>query len=91
MVTLQHETTSDLTSAPRHTTHTARTTEETKPSFKTTELMVLVATVAGVLAAAALDDSLNTQWAWILVTALAVGYMLSRGLAKAGSRHLATD
>ena len=60
---------------------------ETKPSFKTTELIVMAAAVAGVLVAAMMDDSLNTQWAWILVSALAIGYMLSRGLAKSGSRH----
>ena len=90
MVTMQHDTVASSAS-PATVRHTARTAEETKPSFKTTELMVLAATVAGVLADAALDDSLNTQWAWILVTALAVGYMLSRGLAKAGSRHLETD
>jgi hypothetical protein len=65
----------------------ARVWEETKPSFKTTELIVLVATVAGVLVASTMDDSLNTLWAWILVASLSIGYMLSRGLAKSGSRH----
>lgn len=68
-----------------------RTSEETKPSFKNTELIVLVATVAGVLVASRMDDSLNALWAWILVSALAIGYMLSRGLARAGSRHLDND
>jgi hypothetical protein len=71
------------------TTHVvARAWEETKPSFKTTELIVLVATVAGVLVASTMDDSLNTLWAWILVASLSIGYMLSRGLAKSGSRHV---
>jgi hypothetical protein len=65
----------------------ARAGAETKPSFKTTELIVLLATVAGVLVASTMDDSLNTLWAWILVVSLAIGYMLSRGLAKSGSRH----
>jgi hypothetical protein len=80
----------------RHNDHLVGTTntrvishhgDETKHSFKTTEILVLVASVAGVLVAAAMDDSLNTQWAWILISALAIGYMLSRGLAKSGSRH----
>jgi hypothetical protein len=61
--------------------------DETKPSFKTTELIVMAAAVAGVLVASTMDDSLNTLWAWILVSALAIGYMLSRGLAKSGSQH----
>jgi hypothetical protein len=65
--------------------------DETKPSFKTTELIVLVAAVAGVLLASTMDDSLNTLWAWILVSALSIGYMLSRGLAKSGSRHVDAD
>jgi hypothetical protein len=64
-----------------------RVPEETKPSFKTTELMVLIASVAGVLVASRFDDSLDGQWAWTLVAALAIGYMLSRGLAKAGSSY----
>jgi hypothetical protein len=65
--------------------------DETKASFKTTELIVFIAAVAGVLIAAMMDDSITTQWAWILVSALAIGYMLSRGLAKSGSRHLGDD
>ena len=68
-----------------------RTSDETKPSFKTTELIVLVATVVGVLVAATMDDSLNTLWTWVLVSALAIGYMLSRGLAKSGSQHQDTN
>jgi hypothetical protein len=61
--------------------------EETKPSFKTTELVVMVAAVAAVLVASRLDDSLDGRWAWTLVTALAIGYMLSRGLAKSGTSY----
>lgn len=61
--------------------------DETKPSFKTTELMALVLAVAGVLIASRFDDSLDGRWAWTLVSVLAVGYMLSRGLAKSGSSY----
>jgi hypothetical protein len=46
-----------------------------------------VATVAAVLIASAIDDSVDGHLAWMLVTALTIGYMLSRGLAKSGSRH----
>jgi hypothetical protein len=64
-----------------------RLREETKPSFKTTELLVLLAGVAAVLVASRLDDSLDGRLAWTLVTALAIGYMLSRGLAKSGTSY----
>jgi hypothetical protein len=65
--------------------------DETKSSFKTTELLVLLAAVGGVLVAARMDDGLDARWAWLLVSALAIGYMLSRGLAKAGSGHRTDD
>ena len=68
-----------------------RTSDETKLSFKTTELIVLVVAVAGVLLASTMDDSLNTLWTWVLISALAIGYMLSRGLAKSGSQHRETN
>jgi hypothetical protein len=58
---------------------------ETKPAFRTTELIVLVVTVIAVLIASAVADDIDARLAWTLVTALAIGYMLSRGIAKAGS------
>ena len=64
---------------------------ETKSSYKTTELIAYIAAVAGVLIAAALTDGgadgFNTVDAWRFVTYLTIGYMISRGLAKAGSRN----
>jgi hypothetical protein len=68
-----------------------RFAEETKPSIKTTELLVLLLAVAGVLVASSQDDSLDGRWAWTLVAALAIGYMLSRGLAKSGSGYAGED
>jgi len=62
-----------------------RDTVETKAAFKTTELMVWVLTVAGVLIAAAVTENLDGHDAWKYVTWLSIGYMISRGLAKAGS------
>jgi hypothetical protein len=64
-----------------------RGVDETKAAFKTTEFMAYVATVVAVLIASAIDDGIDGRLAWILVTALTVGYMLSRGFAKSGSRH----
>jgi hypothetical protein len=74
-----------------HTTGTAhqRVSTETKAAFKTTELIAYVVAVVGVLIASAMSDG-NTEFgpkeAWTLVTILTVGYLVSRGLAKSGSR-----
>ena len=64
-----------------------RGVDETKWAPKTTEFMAYVATLVAVLIASAIDDSLDGRGAWTLVTALTIGYLLSRGLAKSGSRH----
>ena len=74
--------------------------EETKPSFKTSELAVYVVAVLGVLIAsyvvgdrAANDgsDIFAADKAWWYITLLTIGYLVSRGLAKAGSRSSDTD
>jgi hypothetical protein len=74
-----------------------RLTTETKSAFKTTELIVYVLSVVGVLVASAVVDATNNgnanadgfgaQQAWFLVTLLTIGYLISRGLAKSGSRE----
>ena len=64
-----------------------RGVDETKAAFKTTEIIAYVATVAAVLIASAIDDSVDGHLAWTLITALTIGYMISRGLAKSGSKH----
>jgi hypothetical protein len=69
-----------------------RRSTETKAAFKTTELMAYVAAVVGVLIAAQVVDESNAggfgaKQAWLYVTILTVGYMVSRGLAKSGSRE----
>jgi hypothetical protein len=67
------------------------TRDETKPSFLTTEFYAFIASVAAILIAAAQADNFDAPRAWTLVAALAVGYMVSRGLAKAGSAHRDRD
>jgi hypothetical protein len=67
-----------------------RLTTETKASFKTTEFMAFLAVLVGILIAAAVVDTadaggLGAKQAWLYVTILTVGYMVSRGLAKSGS------
>ena len=67
-----------------------RLTTETKSAFKTTELIVYVLAVVGVLVASAVTDSqgFSAENAWFFVTLLTIGYMISRGLAKSGSREV---
>jgi heme O synthase-like polyprenyltransferase len=73
-----------------------RVSTETKSAFKTTEMVAYVLAVAGVLIAGAIVDQsdaggLGAKQAWLYVTILTVGYMVSRGLAKSGSRDPYTD
>lgn len=72
----------------------ARRGSETKASFKTTELIVFIVAVVGVLLASYLvkasdghTDYFQADKAWFYIVLLSIGYMVSRGLAKAGSRQ----
>jgi hypothetical protein len=47
--------------------------------------------IAAILIAAAVSDSLGDVRAWTLVTVVAAAYIISRGLAKAGSRYSGGD
>jgi hypothetical protein len=80
--------TTDGTGTPQVHRAERRESTETKSAYKTTELIVYVLAVLGVLIASALiDNSFGADPAWRYVTYLTVGYMISRGLAKAGSRE----
>lgn len=74
------------TGSPRVTAH-----DETKPSFKTSELLTMLGVVAAILIAAASADNFDAPRAWTLVAVVAAAYMIARGLAKSGSRHFDTD
>jgi hypothetical protein len=74
------------TSAPAGVTR--RTSDETKVSFKTTEFWAMAGVIAAILIAAAVSDSLGDVRAWTLVAAIAIGYMISRGLAKSGTKYV---
>jgi hypothetical protein len=65
--------------------------DETKPSWKTSELLTMLGIVAAILIAAAAADNFDAPRAWTLVAVVASAYMISRGLAKSGSRHVDTD
>lgn len=75
--------------APR----TRRLSTETKASFKTSELVAYVVAVVGVLVASQVvgsddghSDYFRADRAWLYIVILTVGYLVSRGLAKSGSR-----
>jgi hypothetical protein len=69
-----------------------RLVTETKASFKTTEFFAYLAVVVGLLIAGNTvegqeggADYFAADKVWLYITLLTVGYMISRGLAKAGS------
>jgi hypothetical protein len=64
---------------------------ETKGSLVTTEFWAMAGVIAAILVAAQMLDHFTGQEAWTLVAAVAIGYMVSRGLAKAGSGYRDTD
>lgn len=83
-----------------------RISTETKASFKTSELAAYVLAVVGVLIASPRlasrlvgdgdsggsdGDPFTADKAWLYITILTVGYLLSRGLAKSGSRDFYDD
>jgi hypothetical protein len=80
---------------------TRRLSTETKPAFKTTELMAYLGSVVAILIAAQMigDDSsagkggdyFRADRAFLYITIVTVGYLLSRGLAKSGSRDFYDD
>jgi hypothetical protein len=72
-----------------------RLATETKQAFKTTEFWAMVGVVVAILVSAAAikggdssggTDEFVAKQAWLYVAIVAAAYMISRGLAKAGSR-----
>jgi hypothetical protein len=77
-----------------------RLTTETKQAFKTTEFWAMAGVIVAILISAAVikggdtapgTDEFIARQAWLYVAIVAVGYMISRGLAKSGSREPYTD
>jgi hypothetical protein len=66
---------------------TRRTHDETKHALKTTEFVAMVGIIGAILIASAVSDTLGDRRAWTLVAAVAIGYMISRGLAKSGTKY----
>jgi hypothetical protein len=85
--------TADLVDRPRR-----RLTTETKAAYKTTEFIAYLVAVVGVLLASQLvgtednhADYFRADRAWFYIVLLTIGYLVSRGLAKAGSRDAYDD
>ena len=69
---------------------------ETRPSWKTSELLVFLVLAIGIFIAAedvgsSGDNAFASQRAWLYVTILGAAYIVSRGLAKSGSRATEED
>ena len=64
---------------------------ETKPFFLTSEFVGAVLAIAGIAITAASSDAFGAWRAWILITAVLIGYMVSRGIAKSGTRSHSSD
>ena len=62
-------------------------TTETKASTKTSEFFVYLAAAAAILIASLIVDGFNATEGWMFFTFLTIGYLVSRGLAKSGSRE----
>jgi len=62
---------------------------ETKSAFKTTEMVMTLVFVVAVLVAAYINntDSFSRNDGWILAAIVMTGYIVSRGIAKAGVRE----
>ena len=66
-------------------------TSETKPFFLTSEFLVFVLFVMGLGIGTSVADDVDPRLFWILTTIATAFYMLSRGVAKSGSRSRAYD
>lgn len=76
-----------------NTGRVSRLSTETKAAFKTTEFIAYIVILISMFIASAVVDSnedpegFGPQQVWLYATLLTVGYLISRGLAKSGSRE----
>ena len=64
---------------------------ETKPFFLTSEFAGALLTILGIAITAASSDAFGAWRAWILITAVVVAYLVSRGIAKSGTKSNSWD
>jgi hypothetical protein len=61
--------------------------DETKWAPLTTEFWAMLIIIGAILIASAVSDSFGDRRAWLYVAIVATGYIVSRGIAKAGTDH----
>ena len=64
---------------------------ETRPFFVTSEFLVFLLYLMGLGIAAGTSDNIDDRFFWIAATVAASFYMLSRGVAKSGTRSRSHD
>ena len=64
---------------------------ETRPSFLTSEFLFTILTVIGIAITAAVAEDIDSRLSTMLIAGVVAAYVLSRGIAKAGSRSSASD
>jgi hypothetical protein len=64
---------------------------ETKPFFLTSEFAAALIAVVALAITAAVSDSIDAWRFWLLATGITSAYLLSRGIAKSGTRSNASD
>ena len=64
---------------------------ETRPFFVTSEFLVFVLFLMGLGIAAGSSDNIDDRFFWTAATVICSLYMLSRGIAKSGSRSRSHD
>jgi hypothetical protein len=78
-----------VASRPTNRHQGRRTFTETKVGFKTTEFLLTLAAIAAILVAVYVGDA--DLDAWRYASWVAAAYIVSRGLAKLGTREPYTD
>jgi hypothetical protein len=64
---------------------------ETKPFFVTSEFLFFALMTLALLITAVSDNSIDARTFWYLEVPLTIGYLLSRGIAKSGSKTPSYD
>jgi hypothetical protein len=64
---------------------------ETKPFFLTSEFLFPLLAWLGLLITTLVNNTIDARRFWYLTTALLIGYMISRGLAKSGTKSRSWD
>jgi hypothetical protein len=60
---------------------------EARPGIITSEFLLTLITSLVVVVAAYISETVPQRWGWAFFTAIIVAYILSRGIAKAGSKE----